>query len=101
MDAVIACGSNMHKKEMVALGCLSLMIGAVPALFVPLALIKRQMFSDTLWAVVAPAWALLDPGAHDGLEILLAVLLDAVIFGALVYGIIYAVVRLFFGEKYQ
>ena len=83
----------MRKKDKVALVCLSLLIGGSLALFVPLFLIIRKIFSDWLWAFVAPAWVLLDPGAHDGPIMLLAVILDAFIFGSIVYGAIYAIVR--------
>lgn len=89
---------RLSKKANVGLGCLSLLIGAAPALYIPLYLINRKLFADWLWAIAAPAWAFLDPGAHDGPIILLAVLLDTFIFAAIIYAIIYALLKLFRGR---
>lgn len=91
----------MRKNDAKALGCLSLLIGGLLSIFIPIFLIGNKIYSDVVWVFLAPGWFILRPGAHDGLVILLATFLDTIIFAALNYGIIYCVVRFSGRAKYE
>ena len=83
----------MRKNDVKALSCLSLLIGGLLSIFIPILLIGNKIYSDVVWVFLMPGWVILRPGAHDGFVILLATLLDTIVFAVLIYGIIYGVVR--------
>ena len=91
----------MRKHDAKARGCLSLLIGGLLSIFIPIFLIGSNIYSDAVWVFLMPGWVILRPGAHDGLVILLATLLDTIIFAVLIYGIIYGVVRFLGRAKYE
>jgi hypothetical protein len=46
------------------------------------------------WSYLAPGWKFLDPGAHDGHIMLLATMLDAVIYSLIIFTTFYGFVKL-------
>ena len=78
-----------------ATGCLSLFLGALLSF-----LISVREFGGASggtgqgWSYLAPGWRILDPGAHDGHIMLLATVLDAVIYSMLIFTASYGFVKL-------
>ncbi len=91
----------MHRQDAKSLGCLSLLVGGLLSIFIPIFLIGSRIYSDALWVILMPGWVIFRPGRDDGFEILMATILDTIIFGTIVYGIIYGIVRFFDKAKYE
>jgi hypothetical protein len=70
----------ISKQKAKSTGCLSLLIGGLFSILMP-----------AIGVFLTPGWALFSPGRDDGFKILLAVVLDTIIFGAMAYGILYLV----------
>jgi hypothetical protein len=80
-----------HNK---ALGCVSLVIGAILSVGVPAFFVGIGARLDDDWIILAPGWNLFRPGRDDGIEIILATILDTLIYAAIVYGIMCVVMYL-------
>lgn len=85
----------MRSRDAIALGCLSFLVGGLLSVFIPIFLIGGGIYSDAAWIILMPGWVIFHPGHADVFEILMATIVDTVIFGALLYGIIWGVVRFF------
>jgi hypothetical protein len=91
----------MRRQDAKALGCLSFLVGGLLSIFIPIFLIGSRIYSDALWIILMPGWVIFRPGRDDGFEILMATILDTIIYGALIYGIIYGLVRFVGKAKYE
>jgi len=83
----------MIKRDVKALGCLSLLVGGLLSILIPVFIIGSEIYSDVLWLFLMPGWVIFRPGAHDFFELLSATVFDTLVFAAVTYGIIYGVVR--------
>jgi hypothetical protein len=81
----------VRRQDAKALGCVALLIGGALSVFIPIFLIGAEIYSTAVWVVLMPGWLIFRPGAHDGAEILLATIFDALVFAAIIYAIVYAV----------
>ena len=81
----------MRRQDAKALGCVALVIGGALSVFVPMFLIGARIYSTAVWVVLMPGWLIFRPGRDDAAEIVLATIFDAVLFGAIIYGGVYAV----------
>lgn len=78
-----------------ATGCLSLFLGAGLSFFISVRELNGAG-DDTSrgWSYLAPGWTILDPGAHDAHIMLLATVLDAVIYSVIIFAAFYGFVKL-------
>ena len=78
-----------------ATGCLSLFLGALLSFFISVRELNRASSNTGQgWSYLAPGWKFLDPGAHDAHIMLLAALLDAVIYSMIIFMAFYGFVKL-------
>ena len=91
----------MRNQDKKALGCLSLLCGGLVSIFAPVFLLKTGVESDWVWNILAPGWKLFPFGHADLPEMFLAFTFDAVVYAAVIYGIIYLVVWLLSRTKYS
>ena len=74
-------------------GCLSFLIGVLLAVFIPAVLLGLGIYSNALWILLMPGWAIFHPGRDDGFEILMATMLDAMIWWVIAYGVMYGIMN--------
>ena len=84
-----------------AFGCLSLLIGFILSIAIQAFLFGNSARPDLIWEILAPAWVYFPHGRDDGVEIIFATIIDTVYYGAIIYVIIYAVVRFSGRLKFQ
>jgi hypothetical protein len=72
-----------------SLGCLALFIGGLTSIIMPGLRVRT------------PGWAIFNPGRDDGPQLLMAVIVDTVIFGAISYGFLYLARKFSGGAKNQ
>ena len=82
------------KEVKIAAGCLSLFLGALLSVFISMSVIGRASHAGPGWPYFAPGWKILDPGAHDVHIMLLAVVVDTLLFGAVIFTVFYGFVKL-------
>ena len=70
-----------------SLGCLALVIGGLFSIFMP------------GLGVRTPGWAIFNPGRDDGPQLLMAVIVDMIVFGAISYGFLYLARKLSGGAQ--
>ncbi len=68
-----------------SLGCLSLALGALLAVFVPFVIIGLGASLNSRWLWLAPGWAIFNPGRDDGIQIIEATILTTLIYSAVCY----------------
>ena len=83
----------MQRQEDTLLGCVSVVLGLLLSFFIPY-LLGSEDHSKLIWALLAPGWLIFHPGFDDAGEILMATLLDAVIFCVVSYLVLWLIVRL-------
>lgn len=76
-----------------ATGCLSLFLGASLSFFISVSELGRASRGQG-WSYFSPGWRVLDPGAHDAHVMLLAALLDAVVYSIVIFVTFYGFVKL-------
>ncbi len=91
----------MLKGDAKDLGCSSLVIGGLLSIIFPVVLIKNNIYSDVAWLLFMPGWLIFRPGAHDIFTILIATILDTIIFAAITFLLIYSITKYFGGAKYE
>lgn len=90
----------MHNQDKKALGCMWLLGSVILSILIPGILVDMGVKSDLVWNILAPGWKLFPFGHADLPEMFLALSLDAIIYAALTYSIIYLVVWMASREKY-
>ncbi|MDT7604583.1 MAG: hypothetical protein QOF61_2580 [Acidobacteriota bacterium] len=83
----------MNKPEATSLGCWTLLIGVLFSILIPAILLGSGIYINALWIILMPGWAVFRPGRDDGFGILMATILDAMIWWAIAYGVIYSIVK--------
>jgi hypothetical protein len=90
----------MRNQDKKALGCLCFLVSGTVSILVPVFLLKSDVKSDLIWNILAPGWQLFPFDHADLPEMFLALSLDAIIYTAITYGIIYLVVWIVCRMKY-
>ncbi len=91
----------MRHQDRTALGCLCFLASGIVSILIPVFLLKSGVKSDFVWNLLAPGWPLFPFGHADLGNMFLALMLDAVIYAAIIYSIIYLIVWLFGRMKYR
>jgi hypothetical protein len=90
----------MRNQDKKALGCMWLLGSGIVSILVPVLLMDIGVESDLVWNILAPGWKLFPFGHADLPDMFLALSLDALIYAAMTYGIIYLIVWMASRGKY-
>lgn len=83
----------MAKYNIKFVGCISVVAGVLLAIYIPAMLFGAHLTVYSKWFWLAPGWAIFQPGRDDGAEILLASLLNIIIYFILILFFIYLLSR--------
>lgn len=91
----------MHKQNNIVLACLSLLIGGLLSSFLLPVQFGQRIYSYRDWQFLAPSTMVFGPSRIYVYERLIDYTFDAIVFGAIFYIIVLAVIRPSKEEKYR